>query len=150
MQTEARGGTSAQPQGLRAGSPMAPPLKPRCLACNTTGRLTPTMDGADFVCRLAHCRGTWLAQLMRANAAARASLHAEQPTPAIQDAAEAFEAFRWRPDAAPALRSGTTSDLGGSRGGSPGGSWRLVGGSRGSDGWFAGTAGWFAFGGLDR
>ena len=49
----------------------------------------------------------------------------------------------------PALRTGTTSNLGGSRGGSPGGSWRLVGGSRGSDGWFAKMAGvvrlrWFS------
>ena len=104
MQTEARGGTSAQPHGLHAGSPMAPPLKPRCLACRATGRLTPTMDGADFVCRLARCRGTWLAQLMRANAAARASLKAEHPTPAMQDATEAFEAFRWRPAAGPARK----------------------------------------------
>ena len=104
MQTEARGGTSAQPQGLRAVSRMAPPLKPRCLACNTTGRLTPTMDCTDFVCRLAHCRGTWLAQLMRANAAAPASLVVEQPTSATKDAAEAFEAFRWRPAAAPARK----------------------------------------------
>jgi hypothetical protein len=39
-----------------------------------------------------------------ANAAARASLHAEHPTPAMQDATEAFEAFRWRPDAAPARK----------------------------------------------
>ena len=104
MQTEARGGTSAQPQGLRAVSRMSPPLKPNCLACNATGRLTPTMDGTDFVCRLARCRGTWLTQLMRANAAARASLHAEQPTRALQDAAEAFEAFRWRPHAGPARK----------------------------------------------
>jgi len=104
MRTEARGGTSAQPQGLRAGSPMAPPLKPRCLACNTSGRLTPTMDGTDFVCRLARCRGTWLAQRMRANAAARASLDVEQPTSAMKDAADVFEAFRWRPDAAPARK----------------------------------------------
>ena len=104
MQTEARGGTSAQPQGLRAVSRMAPPLKPNCLACNATGRLTPTMDGADFVRRLARCRGTWLAQLMRANAAARASLDAEHSTSATKDAAEAFEAFRWRPDAAPARK----------------------------------------------
>ena len=104
MQTEGRGGTSAQPQGLRAVSRMAPPLKPRCLACNTTGRLTPTMDGTDFVCRLARCRGTWLAQLMRANAAARASLDAEQPTSATKDAADVFEAFRWRPDAGPARK----------------------------------------------
>ena len=104
LQTEARSGTSARQHthGLHAGSPMAPPLKPRCLACNTTGRLTPTLDGADFVCRLARCRGTWLAQLMRANAAARASLHAEQS--ATKDAAEAFEAFRWRPDAGPARK----------------------------------------------
>jgi hypothetical protein len=104
MQTEARGGTSAQPQGLRAVSRMAPPLKPRCLACNATGRLTPTMDGADFVCRLAHCRGTWLAQLMRANAAARASLQPEYPKPTMKDAADAFEAFRWRPAAGPARK----------------------------------------------
>ena len=106
MQTEARGGTSARPHtlGLHAGSPMAPPLKPRCLACNTTGRLTPTMDGADFVCHLSHCRGTWLAQLMRANAAARASPDAEQPMPTTNDASEAFESFRWRPDAAPARK----------------------------------------------
>jgi len=104
MQTEGRGGTSAQPQGLRAVSRMAPPLKPRCLACNTTGRLTPTMDGTDFVCRLARCRGTWLAQLMRANAAARASLHAEHPTAAMQDATEAFEAFRCCPAAGPARK----------------------------------------------
>ena len=106
MQTEARGGTSALPHthGLHAGSPMAPPLKPRCLACNTTGRLTPTRDGADFVCHLSHCRGTWLAQLMRANAAAPASLVVEQPTSATKDAADVFEAFRWRPDAAPARK----------------------------------------------
>ena len=104
MQTEARGGTSAQPQGLRAVSRMSPPLKPNCLACNATGRLTLTMDGADFVCRLARCRGTWLAQLMRANAAARASLHAEHPASAMQDATEAFEAFRWRPAAGPARK----------------------------------------------
>ena len=106
MQTEARGGTSARPHtlGLRAVSRMSPPLKPNCLACNATGRLTPTMDGTDFVCRLARCWGTWLAQLMRANAAARASLHAEQPKPATRDAADVFEAFRWRPAAGPARK----------------------------------------------
>jgi len=104
MRTEARGGTSAQPQGLHAVSRMSPPLKPNCLACNATGRLTATMDGTDFVCRLARCRGTWLAQLMRANAAARASPDAEQPMPTTNDASEAFESFRWRPDAAPARK----------------------------------------------
>jgi hypothetical protein len=43
---------------------------------------------------------------MRANAAAaRASPDAEPPTPATHVATtEAFEAFRWRPDAAPASK----------------------------------------------
>ena len=78
--------------------------RPRCHACNATSRLAPTMDGAAFLCRLAHCRDAWVAQCMRANAAARASPDAEPPTPAthVATTTEAFEAFRWRPDAAPA------------------------------------------------
>jgi hypothetical protein len=77
--------------------------RPRCHACNATSRLAPTMDGAAFVCRLARCRDAWIAQRMRANAAARASPAAEPPTPASHVATtEALEAFRWRPDAAPA------------------------------------------------
>ena len=80
-------------------------IRPRCLACNATSRLAPTMDGAAFVCHLARCRDAWIAQRMRANAAAaRASPDAEPPTPTARVATttEAFEAFRWRPDAAPA------------------------------------------------
>ena len=77
--------------------------RPRCHACHATSRLAPTMDGAAFVCRLARCRDAWIAQRMRANAAARASPAAEPPTPASHVATtEALEAFRWRPDAAPA------------------------------------------------
>ena len=79
---------------------------PRCLACHATSRLAPTMDGAAFVCRLARCRDAWIVHRMRANAATRASPDAEPPTPASQVATtmEAFEAFRWRPDAAPASK----------------------------------------------
>jgi hypothetical protein len=80
--------------------------RPRCLACNATSRLAPTVDGTAFVCRLARCRDAWIAQRMRVNAAAaRASQDAEPPTPATRVATkEAFEAFRWRPDAAPASK----------------------------------------------
>jgi hypothetical protein len=48
----------------------------------------------------------WIAQRMRANSAARASQDAEPPTPATEVATttEAFEAFRWRPDGAPASK----------------------------------------------
>jgi hypothetical protein len=63
------------------------------------------MDGAAFLCRLARCRDVWIAQRMRANAAARASPDAEPPTPATHVATtEAFEAFRLRPEAAPASK----------------------------------------------
>jgi hypothetical protein len=75
------------------------------MSCHATSRLAPTMDGAAFVCRLARCRDAWVAQRMRSNAAARARPDAEPPTPAARVATtEAFEAFRWRPDAAPASK----------------------------------------------
>ena len=65
----------------------------------------PTADGAAFVCRLARCRDAWLAQRMRANAAARASPATEPPSPAPEPsaashggtAAHPLEAFRMRP-----------------------------------------------------
>ena len=74
--------------------------RPRCLACHATSHLTPTMDGAAFVCRLARCRDTWLAQRQRRQPAGSA---AEPTSLAAKDATtEPFEAFRRRPDAAPA------------------------------------------------
>ena len=78
-------------------------IRPRCFACHATSHLALTTDGAAFVCRLARCRDTWLAQRMRANAAARAGSAAEPTSLAAQGAtAEPFEPFRRRPDPAPA------------------------------------------------
>jgi len=79
--------------------------RPRCLSCHAASRLALTTDGAAFVCRLARCRDAWVAQRMRANAAARASHAAEPPSPAAEPSTAShgvkdllvLEVFRQRP-----------------------------------------------------
>ena len=81
--------------------------RPRCLSCHAASSLALTTDGAAFVCRLARCRDAWVAQRMRANAAARASHAAEPPSPAAEPSTAShgvkvllvLEAFRRRPAA---------------------------------------------------
>ena len=94
-----------EPRLTRARSTEA--SRPRSLSRHATSRLAPTADGAGFVCRLARCRDAWVAQHMRANAAARASHAAEPPSPAAEPSTAShgvkdllvLEAFRRRPAA---------------------------------------------------